>query len=242
VVLTIGNTNWEIDARLYFIKKNCSDILPFLAREIGNYTDHGVKHSERIESEVEKIRSFLDDAFSEYLLRASAWLHDIGYILGENGHNKNTSDLIRKHAEKLGIHGKEIEDLRWICLAHEMDFNINDVPPRDGRIELRFLAALFRELDACDIKCDRSPDIVFQLIKEKLPRLSIDHWNANQAIRDVIFDFRKKAIVVTVSKDNVDKAQIALDLIKGKVKSVKDELRGKFPCTDLKIELFPSAP
>jgi len=229
------------DARLFFIKKHCSDIFPFLAREIGDYTDHGVEHSKRIVSLIDDISNFMDiDPFSQYLLRASAWLHDIGYILGKNEHYKNSSDLIKEHANELGIQSGEEEDLRWICIAHEIDFDINAVPPRDGKIELRFLAALFRVLDACDIKRDRAPKIVFEIIKDKLPKLSLEHWKANQAIRDVIFDLEKKATVATVS--DIDAAQIATDLIRVKIEGVKDQLRGKFPCTDFKIEMFRSAP
>jgi exopolyphosphatase/pppGpp-phosphohydrolase len=241
MVLPSGKTNVETDYRLFFVRKNCSEILPFLAREIGSYTDHGTEHSKRIEDLIDKICELVEiDPFSVYLLRASAWLHDTGYIYGEKQHHQNTSSLIEKHANSLGLQRDDKEDLRWICLAHEKDFDIKHVPEKDGNIQLRYLAALFRMLDSCDVNCSRAPEIVFRIIRSKMPHKSIEHWKSNQAVRHVIFDQGRKAIVVSIEDES--RARIAFDLIKSKIESVRDELKDKFPCIDVIPEVFPTAP
>jgi exopolyphosphatase/pppGpp-phosphohydrolase len=141
-----------------------------------------------------------------FVLEASAWLHDIGYMLPEpKKHAIHSHSLIKRFGRKYFYLDKaERTVISWICRSHSHDFPLGDVPPvlnlHGEDVRTQILAAIFSLADACDIHTKRAPEIVFEIIKDELQRKakeSIPHWLANQSINGIFFSEAEEAIYIS---------------------------------------------
>jgi hypothetical protein len=142
-----------------------------------------------------------------FVLEASAWLHDIGYILPPaKRHAANSQTLIRKLGKKYFNLGKaERIVLSWVCKAHSRRFPLEKVPVTQRLhgevVRSRELAALFAFADACDVQGKRAPEIVFQILKKELtsryPK-SVPHWKGNQSTEGVYLSSGEGVVYLNV--------------------------------------------
>lgn len=177
---------------------------------------------------------------------ASAWLHDLGNILGRDKHNETSCDIIDKLGTKYiwGLAPNAVELIKWICFAHAVDVPIETVDETvnvEGKVKLRFLAALFRLLDASDMANRRAPLPVYELIKDKLDKETRKHWVSHQVILDISYPEDNESIIITVIDKN--KAQFAVDIFNQKFESVRKTLISyEFPWKKFDIAQIEKVP
>lgn len=231
-------------------------VLNYIHRGIGDFTVHGVDHSREVERQglnVLKIcnqnsRRCNTSSFEEYLVIGSAWLHDLGNIYGRKKHNESVREIIdRLYASNSlwGVLPNAIEPLKWICYAHSTSVSIESVPEYldiEGRIKLRYLAALLRLLDASDMANRRAPVCVYELLKDHFEdQDSAKFWLSHQAIMDVFFPDNENSIIITVN--NAAKAEIAVEDFIRNFDSVKNILKEyEFPWSSYRVKVIEKVP
>jgi hypothetical protein len=202
-----------INARLSELRVSVMPILEYSQRELRDYTIHGHMHSENVEKLLTDIilRCNMQggdcsiNPTEEYILICSAWLHDIGNILGRDNHNNKTCEIIDHliPTEIAGVDRDHIESIKWICYSHPREVSIYGVPLetryRSTVVRLRYLTAIFRIADAGDISSRRAPRGVYKIIKGKLTRKSDRIWRSYQAVRDVSFLPTENSIIMTAT-------------------------------------------
>jgi hypothetical protein len=246
---------WQIESKLGVLRDSVQPILAYSQRELKDFTTHGEDHSEGIESLLTEIISRCETEggncaitpFERYIMVCAAWLHDIGNVLGRDLHNEKTCDIITKlvptHIE--GLDPDFVEFVKWICLYHCKNTEIDDVPLqipyRGGNIRLRYLTAIFRLADAGDMDNRRAPIGVFEIIKDQLTKKSIGIWRSHQAIRDVSFLSAGRSIIVTVKDKRI--ASWALRDFKAEFTAVESVLRQyDFPYQEIVVVRESKAP
>jgi hypothetical protein len=174
-----------------------------------------------------------------FLLYASAWLHDIGCLIKRENHAKISAKMVE------GLQGRYIEGildkipfLQWIISGHSREQDIKEVPEiqylHGEKIRLRFLTALFRLADACDIDRSRAPKIVYKFIKDELDEKSKEFWEGHQNIDSVSFD--KDGGVIIIGLQEKRKSDVIIEGFKKELESVKEILKvNKFPCREIEI-------
>lgn len=242
------------EAWLGQLRFSVTPILSYVHRGIGDYTTHGADHCrevERLGRDVllkcnSKARRCNTSSYEEYLLLASAWLHDLGNIFGREKHNENACRIIDQLGTKFiwGLVPDAVEFIRWICYAHSTEVPIEEVPEAfkvEEGVKLRFLAALFRLLDASDMANRRAPLPVYELIKDEIDEKTRQHWTSHQAILDVFYPDDSQTIMITVI--DKDKAQFAVDAFRKKFDSVKNFLGPyEFPWKDYGLHNIKKVP
>lgn len=210
-------------------------ILNYVHRGVRDYTTHGADHCREVELLLRDVLSKCDskvrrcntNSFEEYLVLASAWLHDLGNIFGREKHNEATCKIIDQLGTKYiwGLIPNAIELVKWICYAHPINVPIEEIRETvevEGGVKLRFLAALFRLLDASDMANRRAPIPVYELIKDIIDDETQKHWTSHQAIWDVFYPEDNESMMITVF--DKDKAQFAVDIFGRKFESVRNTL------------------
>lgn len=231
-----------------------TSILNYIHRGIPDHTIHGPDHCREIESLARdvltkcnsKARRCNTSSYEEYLVLGSAWLHDLGNILGREKHNETSCNIIDQLGAKYiwGLAPNSVELVKWICYAHSVDVPIETVKETvsvEGGVKMRFLAALFRLLDASDMANRRAPLPVYELIKDKLDGETQKHWTSHQAILDVFYPEDSESIMITVI--DKDRAQFAVDIFNRKFESVKNTLISyEFPWRKFDINQIEKVP
>jgi len=230
-------------------------ILNYVHRGIGDYTVHHADHCREIQklgSEIlgkcnQRDRKCNTSSYEEYLVIASAWLHDLGNIYGREKHNETVCDILDKLGPKYiwGLIPNSIDFLKWICYSHPPNVPIEKVPEFfdvEGGVKLRFLAALFRLLDASDIANRRAPLPVYELLKDHFEDPETDrHWVSHQAIMDVSYPDNDESIIITAFDEK--KAQFAVDNFGKNFESVKPVLiKYEFPWRDYRLKVIEKVP
>jgi len=222
------------EAWLGQIKFSVTPILQYIHRMIGDFTTHGVSHSESIENKSREILQVCNaqklkcntSSYEEYLLLASAWLHDLGNIWGREQHNVNSCKIIDKLGPEQiwGLDPNAVELIKWICISHSSNKPIT-IPKTigvKGSVKLQYLSAVFRLMDASDIANQRAPKIVYELIKDKIDPETDKHWASHQAIADIFYPPDEEVVLITVT--DVEKAKFAIERYDKKFNSVRDIL------------------
>jgi len=249
------------DAYLEMIKLVVRPVLLFVPKGIGDYTDHGLSHSERVIKYCNRIFIACEEAgiklneIEEFLMRSSAWLHDIGNLIGRKKHSEKSCEFLDYlNIKYFSIDPVLINFIKIVIKAHsEKSLNLSNIPRfkkyKGVEFRLRLVCALFRLADECDIDFRRAPKTVYDLIekdmKKKMRSRSIrtakkaeksnDYWLSHQTIRNIIFkkDIKKLFILVY----DVNLAQRATESIKREMKILKpifDE--ENFPYKEVEIE------
>lgn len=185
----------------------CQKILTFIPRvdSLKDYPSHGIDHSVRIIEYINKFITSFEVELSEeeiYLLYLAAWCHDIGCICGRDNHHKDSVKVLRGST---GFFNEILDDktkkcLKSIILTHRKDTPFDDIPELYEGIKLKFLCAIFRLMDACDISSERCPRIVYEYIKESLNDTSKKYWKAHLNIASV--SFYDKSIWIDLFEEN----------------------------------------
>lgn len=238
------------------IKAIMPEILAFVQRGLENYTDHGKGHSERIEKILEKIikicnssnneRCMINDT-EEYLLLLSAWLHDIGCIISRTNHASKSAEIVQKHFSEVECIVGIIPYLTQIIAAHsdsdDESNRILKIPDEpifvfNEYVKLRYISALFRLADACDIDMSRCPRMVLKILDPYMDDTSKKFWHGHRdVIPELNFNSTKGSIEISVS--NKDTTKLIIDQLKRNFNDVKDILKEyEFPFQRIEIKVI----
>jgi hypothetical protein len=196
--------------------------LRFISRKIPMFPSHGVDHSTEI---IKIIDSMINDwgltlsCDETYLLYLAAWLHDIGCIKAREDHNQCSADIIRNSEFIQSILNDVLMQYHLECIvtAHSSSCEIDDVPIRSHNIRLRFVSAIFRIADACEINNTKCPPEVYNIICKSLDAESILYWEAHRAILGMIF---KPGIICYWVTDEL-KSAILINHLREEINSVR---------------------
>lgn len=219
---------------LHFGTHFAESFLRFIPRKIKNYPSHGVDHSLNI---IKLINCFLKswglslNRDERFLLYLAAWLHDIGCIKSRSGHGRQSVRIFTKD-ETLCNYLNDIDtellvSLKDVVKSHSSSYKLEQVPIRRGKVRVRFICAIFRLMDACEITNFKCPVAVFEEInntfKKRVRRVTvtdteaIDFWEGHMNIKDVVF--LKPQIEIHINDRH--KSKEILDRLKLEIKSIK---------------------
>jgi exopolyphosphatase/pppGpp-phosphohydrolase len=235
--------HWKLKSVEEYLRKT----LAYIPRGLANFTDHGIDHSKRILTLIDEVLPQLQKPAAlniqeEFLLRATAWTHDIGCIVAREGHAKRSAEILQKHCRDFGGIGEYVAYLAPLSKAHSDDgepinrlYAIPDgpMPLEDVMVRLRYIAAIFRLLDACDVSFQRGPNLVMKILKDEMTSKDIRYWKAHAAILAIRIDPVAGRIILTV--EDRRNAGIVLKDIKRNIQQVMPVLREN-GWKDLKVE------
>ncbi|MFH1774838.1 MAG: HD domain-containing protein [Methanobacteriota archaeon] len=243
--LGIKDKEGHYRANLYSIQSSVIEILHYIPRELRDYTSHGYAHSKRIIKYLDEIIKICNDSgvnitdLEAFLLYASAWLHDIGCLIKRENHAKISAKMVEElQGEYIEGISDKVPFLQWIITGHSKEQNIEEMHEiqylHGGKIRLRFLAAIFRLADACDIDRSRAPKVVYKFIKDELDEKSKEFWEGHQNIDSVSFDKDEEVIILSLQEKK--KSDIIIREFKKEFESVMKILKvNKFPCREIKV-------
>lgn len=251
----------KYDKYLEVIESTVKPILLFVPRGIPNYTDHGLSHSKRVIQYCHKIFVAFKETnielneIEKFLISSSAWLHDIGNLIGRKKHPEKSCEFLDYLNKKyFFIDPYLINLIKIVIETHsERCLRISSIPRfksyNDVKIRLRLVCALFRLADECDIDFRRAPKIVYDLIQKDMKKKmrsknkritkkykeSNDYWLSHQTIRNIEFEKKSKKIIILVYDANL--AQKAIESIKREMKILKPIFDEEgFPYNEIEIE------
>ena len=171
-----------LSGRLEQIKNEGSAVLNYANSAFPFYTPHGILHSKNVEEilnvllpDEEKTKMNSSEIF---FLLIAAWLHDWGMVAAPNedpeqvrkNHHIRTEENFEQLHDKVFVTVSEGRIIGRICRGHRLedlrDPRFNDCFFGNSiQIRVRFLSALLRLADECDVTANRTPEIVYCSIK-----------------------------------------------------------------------------
>ena len=231
------------------IKEALKPTLMFIPRGLRDYTDHGISHSERIEEILSKIIELCNNSgivnckfndTEEYLLYLTALVHDIGCIVQRKNHASISGEIIKKYFSEYEILEEIKPFLVQIVKAHsgKPEKTINRIPYKpilveDEHVRIKYISAVFRLADACDIKIKKCPGLVFNILEPRMKIRSKRFWDGHRDIANLDFDIKNQRIIVNIADKNTTK--IIIDNLKRNLNDVKIILK-KYNFPFLKVE------
>lgn len=234
------------------IKEFLKPTLLFIPRGIKDYTDHGIKHTDRVEEILHEIISLCNRSSydkckfnntEEYLLFLTALVHDLGCIIQRENHASISGEIITKYISKYDLLEGIEPILAQIVKAHSGDpeEGLNKLPKKPilvqkERIRLRYISAIFRLADACDIKIERCPGLVYNILEPTMTSRSKKFWEGHRDIISIDFNIKDKKIIVLVK--NKQTTKIIIDSLQRNFTEVKEILREcNFPFLKIETEV-----
>jgi superkiller protein 3 len=137
------------------------------------------------------------------------------YEMTRNLHHLRSVGFIKAEteADRLPLDQWQLPNVLDICRAHRSKVNIDEIPKSrpfedgSGDIRIRLLASVLRIADACDVHCSRSPETVFEIHKEFIPRVSKEHWRKHFRMAHVRFNWDKSCIDIPINLPENDLEQ-----------------------------------
>jgi len=228
-----------------YVKEN---LLRFWQIHSPHFVDHGETHCKNVESLLSRmIPPHVTEKMNEYeifLLLCGVWLHDIGLLSKKQGesdkqvretHHIKSRELIRKELPELELTEDERYVVGEIAFFHRKMEEIGNAKEvfeiQNGetvsKVRVRFLCALVRLADGCEIAHSRS--------SRKLMRIAnIDdeakfHHEAHLHVSAVDFDIISHEIIVYTRVKNQEDATLLSKFLKRDIEkelfSVRDVLR-----------------
>lgn len=208
---------------LKYFRQIMRGIVAFVPRGIGNYTDHGIEHSERIEKLLERVMDICKNSGSdkckindteEYLLFLAAWFHDIGCIKDRKNHAQISVDVIKKHFNEMG----KLEDIAPFLIhivgshsdgtaRENLLYRVPELPVsvRGEPVRLRYISAIFRLIDGCDIDISRCPRIVYKILEPEMSKKTKRLWKGHRDIASLDFNTQNGKITIWVKDKHTTK-------------------------------------
>lgn len=234
--------------KLERVEKYAKDnLLRFWQIHSPHFVDHGETHCKNIESLLFRIiPPHVTEKMTEYevfLLLCGVWLHDIGLLSKKSGendkqvretHHIRSRELVRKELPEIELTEDERYIVGEIAFFHRKMEDIGDAKEvyeiQDGetvsKIRVRFLCALVRLADGCEIAHSRSS-------RKLLKIADIDdeakfHHEAHLHVSAVDFDIISHEIAVHIRVKTEEDALLLGKFLKGNIEkelfSVRDVL------------------
>jgi len=180
----VENRDASLYGRLIDIRKKAEPLLSYTQGKFPYYTPHDFSHSNAVE---ENLNWLIPDnvkqkmhIFEIFFLIVAAWLHDWGMVgkpeenaesIRETHHIRTEKNFEELH-DKLHLSEHEARIIGRICKGHRrVDLRSNEyddiVFGQSVKIRCRFLAALLRIADECDITHNRTPEVIYYSIHPK---------------------------------------------------------------------------
>jgi signal transduction histidine kinase len=225
--------------RLPEIESLAMSVLTYTAGSFPYFTSHDLKHSLEVERNLnwlipDNVKLDLN-AYEIFFLLIAAWLHDWGMISKQG---EKSADIRRRHHErteenfvkmyqslKLNYHeariigliarGHRVEDLRD-SLYDKQIFSAN------FHIDVRFLAAILRLADECDITYNRVPELIYYSLNPV--GASEEHFRAHLSIQGIGKWVPHKIEFFAVAND--PKGSQTLHKLRDKIQGEVDHVKG----------------
>jgi len=170
--------------RLSEIEDLAKSILIYTVSKFPYYTPHSFKHSLNVEENLNWLvpdgKKMDLNSYEIFFLLISSWLHDWGMVgiasedpkeIREN-HHLRTEENFEKLYDKIHVSLNEARIIGRICRGHRcedlLDAEFDDLFFRSNiRIRTRFLSALLRIADECDVTENRVPQIIYYSLNPK---------------------------------------------------------------------------
>lgn len=236
----IEHRDKELYGRLLQIRKKAEALLTYTHGKFPYYTPHDFHHSADVEENLNwLIPDNIKDKMNPYeifFLINAAWLHDWGMIGTHDEdpikireeHHIRTEQNFEKMYDKLNLSEHEARIIGRISKGHrKVDLNTKEYDDiifgPSIRIRRRFLSALLRIADECDITHNRTPEVIYYSINPNLA--SESEFKKHLDISGIgQLDEKHKIYVSAIARDPkgaqtlrevVYKIQHELDTIKG---------------------------
>ena len=174
----------ELYGRLLNIRKKAEPLLSYTQGKFPYYTPHDFSHSANVE---ENLNWLVPDQLKEdmnkyelFFIIVAAWLHDWGMIGGNDEdseaireeHHSRTEIYFETKHDNLNLSEHEARIIGCISKGHrKVDLNTQEyddvVFGQNFKIRKRFLSALLRIADECDITHNRTPEVIYYTINPK---------------------------------------------------------------------------
>ena len=250
-------SNHNLGERFEKIKKFCMRKLPYIHSHglFSYYTVHSEGHSEKVIKILDKLTEGVNPSeYENFLLKCSAWLHDIGMLMREGEdiknpevcnrireeHHKRSAEYISKHLREIRLSGKtEATIIQWICCAHSSKVDINKVREETHiageNVRTRFLAALLRLADALDCGKNRLPPEDYRHLPQ-IPQESQEEYWKHEIVEKVEIK-GSKIYVEMLLKYKDHKENNVADKVKEKIKKELNSVRDVLERYNLHFEL-----
>jgi len=170
--------NSDLYGRLSEIEKRSKSLLTYTAAAFPHFTPHDFTHGEYVVENLnwlmpDDIKPTLND-YEIFFVIVAAWLHDWGMVCkqGETPegvrdvHHRRTEENFQHMYDKLGLNQHEASIIGRIARGHRVEDLRSDLfDPQfyslNVRIDIRFLAAVLRLADECDITHNRVPELLY---------------------------------------------------------------------------------
>ena len=180
----LENRDAGMHGRLPQIREIAVPLLSYIQGKFPYHTPHDTSHSASVEENLNwLIPDQLKEAMNKYelfFIIIAAWFHDWGMI-GESDedseaireeHHSRTETNFETMYNKLYISEHEARIIGRISKGHrKVDLNTKEyedvVFGQNFKIRRRFLAALLRIADECDITHNRTPEVIYYSINPK---------------------------------------------------------------------------
>jgi len=236
----LSNDTPELHGRLLALRKKAESLLSYTHCPFPFYTPHDFTHSTTVE---ENLNWLIPDdlktkmnAHEMFLLIIAAWLHDWGMVsdngdapevIRETHHLRTEVNFERMHGT-LDLSEHEAKLAGRISKGHrKVDLRANEYDDallgQNIRIRMRFLSALLRIADECDITHNRTPEVIYYSINPQ--GQSESEFKKHLSIAGVgQLDERHKIYINATARD--PKGARTLREVAHKLQSELDEVKG----------------
>jgi len=217
------------------------DYLRFWQMHEPHYTDHGEDHCKTVESNLdelipESIKKTLNE-YEIFILLCSVWLHDMGIMIKRadesvedirSTHHIRSAEFIMKKFSDL-LNEAERVVMAAISRAHRSVVDLSTLDERislhhptlgNQHIRVRFLAALLRLADACDICHTRAA-----VDTSGLPEEARFYHLLHRRVSGINFVHNKASIEINMLVESDFDRVILSDFVTGKLSSELDSVR-----------------
>lgn len=179
---TLKDKNLKLFERLKLIEDSANKALKYTIAKFPYYTPHNFLHSQNVEEILnwlipDEIKPKMNDNEIFFLLVAT-WLHDWGMVASKDEkaelvrklHHIRTETNFEEFYDKIFLSLPEARIIGRICRGHTKE-NLfskqydNSYLGSNVLIRVRFLAALLRVADECDVTANRTPEIIYYTLK-----------------------------------------------------------------------------
>lgn len=241
--------NPTLHSRLKEIEKLASPLLAYTAGSFPYYTPHGFDHSRQVEENLnwlipDHIKPKLSD-WEIFFMIIAAWMHDWGMVSqsGEEPENVRKTHHVRteKYFEtlydklKLDKHealivgrisrGHRVEDVRGQLFEPQIFSN-------NYHIDVRFLTAIVRIADECDITHNRVPELIYYSLNPQ--GVNEEHFKNHLSIGGIGKDGEHKIKFYGVAYD--PKGSQTLKKLRDKLQKEVDHVKGILAEKQIPIE------
>lgn len=219
--------------------------------EMYYFTDHSIFHSRRVLEHVESIIRICEingiplNEPEKSILKCACFLHDLGCIRGRNNHALESVRCIHKLCDMgEGLWLGPIKDhIDYVVHTHSSNGlaigEVRATRPVTGfpeKVRLKFLCALFKLADECDIDKRRVNKPLYHLLEDKMPDTSKQFWQGHERVIFLEFSPDNQIVIHLTSED--------LDWIADSLKKTLEEIKEifieyGFPYTNCRIEYEP---